>query len=253
MNIVLIGSGNVAAVLGRKFKASGHHILQLYSRNTKTASELAYELDTESTNYKSTINPGADLYLVAVSDHAMQEVLEDLRFPGKVVAHTAASVPMDILQQVSTHYGVLYPLQSLRSGMQGLPEIPLYVEGNDEKASGVLRELAESISPALVGTASADERVKMHVAAVLVNNFTNYLYLLAETFCKREGIDFSQLQPLIEETATRIRTVSPDQVQTGPAIRGDMETIAKHMAILEKYPHIQAVYNYLTTQIQAGK
>jgi len=93
MEIVIIGSGNVAAVLGRKFKAAGHHIVQIYSRNAKAASELAYEWDTESTNYKSTISKTADVYIVAVSDIAIPEVMKDIKLPGKVVAHTAASVP----------------------------------------------------------------------------------------------------------------------------------------------------------------
>ena len=43
MDIVIIGSGNVAAVLGRKFTAAGHKIVQIISRNASAASELAYE------------------------------------------------------------------------------------------------------------------------------------------------------------------------------------------------------------------
>ena len=51
MDIVIIGTGNTATILGRKLKAAGHHIVQIYGRDAKAASELAYELDTESTNY----------------------------------------------------------------------------------------------------------------------------------------------------------------------------------------------------------
>ena len=68
MNIVIIGSGNVAAILGRKFLKAGHSIVQIYSRNASAASELAYEWDTESTNYKSLIVKNADVYIIAVSD-----------------------------------------------------------------------------------------------------------------------------------------------------------------------------------------
>ena len=93
MNIVMIGSGNVAAVLGRKLKAAGHTIVQLYSRNASAASELAYELDSESTNYKSMIQKNADLYIIAVDDRSIDDVADDLRVPGKIVVHTAASVP----------------------------------------------------------------------------------------------------------------------------------------------------------------
>jgi pyrroline-5-carboxylate reductase len=82
MDIVIMGSGNVATVLGRKFKAAGHRILQVYSRNAAAASELAYRLGSESTNYKSTINRSADVYLVAVSDDAIADATSDLFLPG---------------------------------------------------------------------------------------------------------------------------------------------------------------------------
>ena len=106
MEIVIIGSGNVAATLGRKFKAAGHEILQVVSRNASAASKLAYEWDTESTNYPSIINRNAEVYLIAVSDDAIDEVIADLKLPGKVVVHTAASVSKDILKGVSGHHGV---------------------------------------------------------------------------------------------------------------------------------------------------
>lgn len=250
MDIVIIGSGNVAAVLGRKFKAAGHSILQVISRNAKAASELAYEWDTESSNYKSTINRHADVYIIAVSDAAIAEMVDDLRLPGKVVAHTAASVPKEVLQNVTNHYGVFYPLQSLRTEMQGLPDIPLYVEGSDELTLTKLKALAQSVSPEKVAEADAESRTKLHVAAVLVSNFTNHLYKLAADYCHREGIDFRQLQPLIEETALRLRTISPKEAQTGPAIRQDEETIQKHLDLLKHEPALKEVYEQLTRSIR---
>jgi predicted dinucleotide-binding enzyme len=80
MNIVIIGSGNVAAVLGRKFKAANHNIVQIFSRNNVAASALAYEFNTESTNYKSMINKTADVYLIAVADDAINDVVTELFF-----------------------------------------------------------------------------------------------------------------------------------------------------------------------------
>lgn len=250
MKIVILGSGNVAAVLGRKFKAAGHEIIQIYSRNAAAASELAYEWDIESTNYKSMIQKNADVYLFAVSDSAIAEVADDLHLPGKVVAHTAASVPMDVLKQVSEHYGVLYPLQSLRKEQTTLPDIPLFFDGNDETAKNMLAQLAQSVSSEEVALATDDDRLKLHVAAVVVNNFTNHLYALAEDYCKKEGLDFKLLLPLIEETSERIKTASPKAVQTGPAMRQDKETIQKHLELLNGHPHLKNVYLLLTESMQ---
>lgn len=253
MDIVIIGSGNVAAVLGRKFKAAGHNITQVYSRNASAASELAYVLDTESTNYKSMISKSADVYLIAVNDDAIDEVADDLKLPGKVVAHTAASVPKEVLSNVSAHYGVFYPLQSLRKEMAVLPDVPVFFDGSDEIAKKKLETLARSISSEQVGEAGDDARARLHVAAVVVSNFTNHLYKLAEDYCRQEGLDFRQLQPLIEETALRLRNSSAAAAQTGPALRHDKETIQKHLELLGSHPQLKNIYLMLTESIQQGK
>src|SRR5204863_3967480 len=132
---------------------------------------LAYEWDTESTNYISLVNKKADVYLIAVSDDAIPHIISELKLPAKkVVAHTAASVSKDVLKTVSDHYGVFYPLQSLRKEMTILPEIPVFFDGNDEVSKKVLEKLAQSISMEKVNEAGDDARMKMHVAAVIVNN-----------------------------------------------------------------------------------
>lgn len=253
MNIVIIGSGNVAAVLGRKFKSAGHRILQVVGRNAPAASKLAYEWDTESTNYPSIINRHADVYIIAVSDDAINDVITDIKLPGKIVAHTAASVSKEILKNVTEHYGVFYPLQSLRKERHELPDVPVFYDGSDELTKKKLGALAESIATGHVMQAGDDARLKLHIAAVVVSNFTNHLYALAEAFCKKEGIDFREMLPLIEETATRLKNISPTQAQTGPAARNDEETIQKHLALLNSSPELKKVYEFMTESIKNFK
>ena len=253
MDIVILGSGNVAAFMGRKYKGAGHTILQVVSRNASAASNLAYELDTESTNYQSIINRNADVYIIAVSDDAIAEVAADLKLPGKVVAHTAASVSKDVLKNVTDHYGVFYPLQSLRKEDVSMPDAPIFFDGSDEFAKKKLQMLASSISPLHVSQASDDQRLKLHVAAVFVNNFTNHLYALAEEYCKKEGIDFKDLYPLIEETALRVKDLPPSKTQTGPAQREDEETIQKHILLLKDHPRLKKVYEFLSDSVKNHK
>lgn len=253
MNIVLLGSGNVASVLGRKIKAAGHDIVQVYSRNAHTASQLAYELDSESANYKSILNKDADLYMICVPDQAIPVVIDDLHLPGKIIVHTAASVPMDVLQSVSEFYGIFYPLQSLRKEINLLPGTPIFFEGNKDRVVKTLEALAEDISPGQHMKAGLENRVKLHVGAVLVSNFTNHLYALAQEYCEKEGLNFSLLLPLITETALRLEHSKPALLQTGPAIRGDEETITKHLELLNNYPHVKKIYELLTNSIKEFK
>lgn len=248
MDIVIIGTGNTATVLGRKLKMAGHHIVQVFGRDTKQASDLAYELDTESTNYWNVVNRNADLYILAVSDIAIGEVFRELRLSDKTVVHTAASVSMNILKNDAEHFGVFYPLQSLKKEVGHLPEIPIIIDASDAKTLGMLDVLAHSISDRVV-EASDETRLKLHLAAVLVNNFTNHLYALTEKFCKDEGLDFYLLLPLIKETASRLEDISPSKSQTGPAIRNDKATIEKHLELLQQYPQLRKIYELFTESI----
>jgi prephenate dehydrogenase len=107
MEIVIIGTGNTASILGRKLKAAGHNIVQVYGRNAKAASDLAYELDTESTNYWAVVNRTADVYLLAVSDIAVSEITKELQLPDKTIVHTAASVSKNVLNKAHHHGGFI--------------------------------------------------------------------------------------------------------------------------------------------------
>jgi hypothetical protein len=155
---------------------------------------------------------------------------------------------MEILRNSSNNYGILYPLQSLRKEMEVLPEIPVIVDGNSQLVIEQLMNFATSWAKS-VEFCNDQQRLKLHVAAVITSNFTNHLYALAEMYCKSEGLNFNTLLPLINETSTRIINASPTQLQTGPAARGDFETIKKHKIILERYPSIDKIYEVLTASI----
>src|SRR5687767_5841562 len=121
MKVVLIGTGNVATVLGKKMLAAEHDILQVYGRQALPAEILADILHATHTNDLATLNPGADIYIIAVSDAAIAPLAGQLQLHNKLVVHTAGAVSKEVLKPCTTNYGVLYPLQSLRSEMTVLP------------------------------------------------------------------------------------------------------------------------------------
>jgi len=249
MNIVLIGTGNTATVLGRKFKEAGHTIVQIYGRDASAASELAYILDSESTNYWSVVNKEADIYILAVADIAIEELVREVNLPQKTVVHTAASVPKKILEKASAHYGVFYPLQSLKKEQAVLPEIPVIIDASDEATLTLLEKLGDSISTRVVEV-NDDQRVKLHLAAVFCNNFVNHLYWLIQEYCKKESLDFDLLLPLIRETSLRLEEMDPSLAQTGPALRNDTVTIEKHTGLLTQHPRLKNLYLLFTQSIQ---
>jgi predicted short-subunit dehydrogenase-like oxidoreductase (DUF2520 family) len=247
MQIVIIGSGNVATVLGGKLRGAGHEIVQVFSRQPGHARRLAGELGCAHVSRWEAIDRQAELYLVALSDDALGTL--DLSLPDRLVLHTSGAVPKEALLRVSAHSGVLYPLQSLRKELGPYDEIPLFIDANLPADLERIAGIARSIS-GQVRAADNDTRLKLHLAAVLVNNFTNHLYVLAEEYCRKEGADFTTLLPLIRETAGRLSRISPRDAQTGPAVRGDGATIRRHLELIGNYKDIKEVYTLLTRQIQ---
>ncbi len=247
MRIVIIGSGNVAAVLGRLMNRNNHEIVQVISRTAEHAEILAKEFHCKYADFKG-IDTTAELYLVAISDGALYDLHACLQLNDKLVLHTAGSVSKDVLFNISCNSGVLYPLQSLRKELNYNDDIPFLVDGNTLETTTLIEDFAKTISSNVV-KAGDEERLKMHVAAVIVSNFTNHLYVLAESFCKQEQINFNLLTPLIKETAGRLETKSPADLQTGPAIRNDIFTLDKHLRLLSNHPNLKYLYIKLTESI----
>lgn len=249
MKVVIIGSGNTATVLGKKIKDANHQVLQVFGRSEEAAQELANVLKAQAVTNVQSIDHSADIYLVALADSALPGLHEWLQLDKRLVVHTAAAVSKDVLKNVSRNYGVLYPLQTLRKEQHHIPEIPFFVDGNTPDDLALIEDFAATLSSQVM---HADDgmRLRVHVAAVFVNNFTNHLYVLAEDFCKKEQVDFSLLLPLIDETALRIHTLSPKGSQTGPALRNDQLTIQKHLEVLSAHPHLKEVYHTLSESIK---
>lgn len=249
MRIVIIGAGNVATVLGRAIKNAGHEIIQVISRSMETAQVLADELGCSATSRFAEVDKTAHLFLVAMSDAALNDLKEKFNVGDKMIVHTAGSVSLEVLKDISTNYGVLYPLQSLRKENKNASVgIPLLIDGNNDNAIFTIGEFAKTIS-SQVSFANDEQRVKLHVAAVVTSNFANHLFCLAAEYCKSEHLDFNMLQPLIQETASRLRDHSPCDMQTGPAARKDIVTLDKHLRILTAYPKLRTVYLRMTDSI----
>lgn len=248
MRIVLIGSGNVATVLGRMIRRAGHPILRVISREAGHARLLAQDLDCEYGTFADQFDDPAQLYIIAVKDEAIAAIGDQFHTGSRTVVHTAGSVSKDVLKGISSNYGVIYPLQSLRKEVEPSQPVPLLIDGNSSETITLLQDFAGTISGD-VALATDEVRLKMHVAAVVVSNFTNHLYTLAEDYCKKEKVDFKLLAPLIEETAHRVAHASPAMLQTGPAARKDTHTIEKHLALLDDHQSLQHIYRMLTESI----
>ena len=191
----------------------------------------------------------ADIYIICVSDSAIENLSNDLQFKNRLVVHTSGSVPMRNLNKKNRR-GVFYPLQSFSKEIEiNFINVPICIEANDKKDRQKLEMVATAIgSPKYF--IQSDQRKILHLAAVFVNNFTNQLYRISHELTDNKNINFDILKPLIAETSKKVQQQSPYKSQTGPAKRGDKKTIKQHYKLLEDYPTYKKIYELLTHSIQ---
>lgn len=249
MNIVIIGTGNVAGLFSTLLQATSHRVVQVFGRNPAQAEKLAAPWQAAVASQWHKVNTGADLYLIALRDDVLTQ-LNGLRLPGRLVVHTAGAVAKEVLQPVSERTGVLYPLQSIRGRALAAADVPLLLEADTDNDREMLAGLAADLGCPWQYCTAAD-RKRLHLGAVWVNNFPNFLFSVAYRYCRDAEQDFGLLLPLIRETAARLDPADPWQWQTGPAMRHDVSTIETHLALLENHPREQALYRLLSEAISS--
>lgn len=250
MNIILIGSGNVATQLGIAFHEKGFRTAQVYNPHPASAERLGNRLDAEPVTYLENIDRQADLYIFAVKDAVLPELLKQFPATGGLWVHTSGSLSMRVFEgSRNDRYGVLYPLQTFtRDRKMSFDHLPLFIEARYREDEQRLEQWANALSNTVFHLPS-DKRKHLHLAAVFACNFTNHLYKLAAQILEQQDLPWEAVLPLIEETAAKVRDMHPREAQTGPAVRNDRNTMDKHLEMLHSYPEIQEMYRLISHNI----
>jgi len=249
LRVVMLGSGNVATSLAPAL-ARHHRVVQVYSRNVDNARKLATAVSSDNAiNDTSLLVRDADVYIISVVDDAVRTLAEEIPDNGALWLHTSGSVPMDVFAGHRRRYGVLYPLQSFSRQMPvALDDVHIFVEGNNEAVTADIVALAHTLTP-YVTEATSHDRKRLHVAAVFACNFVNHMATLATEVLDEGGLPTEAMLPLLRTTVAKLDRLTPQQSQTGPAVRHDEHVIASHLALLTGDKH--DLYERITRSIQS--
>ena len=244
--VVLIGSGNVATSLALALNGKCH-LVQVYSRSMASAEALASRVGAQATNDLSQIVTDADIYVISVVDDAITRVLEACPARGGLWVHTSGSTSIDVFKGKRTRYGVLYPMQSFsKSCPARMHEVHIFIEGCDSCATQEVKDLAMLLTNN-VHEITSRERERLHVAAVFACNFANHMFTLSSEVLDEAGIPFDAMLPLIKTTIAKLDNLPPTQSQMGPAARGDVNVIERHLQSLSGDKH--DIYRLLSQSI----
>lgn len=247
-----IGSGNLAWHLAPALDNAGFVVKEVYSPNPQHAEALTerlYQAEVKATLDFSTSN--SSIFILAVRDEAIAQVAREIILPDDaVLIHTSGSISVSELQYAATsHLGVLYALQTFTKERKvDFSNVPLFIETLTDEAAEVVQALAKSISKQ-VRKITSEERKALHVAAVFASNFANHMLTLAEQIMKQNSLDYNWLKPLISETIQKSLSIGPQQAQTGPAKRGDLEILDNHLQFLNEDEKLTEIYRIVSQHI----
>lgn len=231
MNIFIIGNGNLAYSLVPAIQGAGHCVSGVYSRKNPCA-----------------IPDDADIYIICTADAGIADAAALLP-PDKVVAHTSGCTGIDVLSGRFERCGVIYPVQTFTKGVKvDFANVPLMVESvgfidddNNNNNANPIEQLARSLSHD-VRTLDSAQRRALHLSAVFACNFVNHSIAAARLIANENGIDFSLLRPLLDETIRKATEGDPILGQSGPAVRGDENTMRLHEELLARHTHLLSHY-----------
>nr|WP_042272383.1 DUF2520 domain-containing protein [Nonlabens ulvanivorans] len=259
MEIIVIGTGNLGLNLCKaienQYVNNDSAFAKAKNTNVKNTLKLVGYYNTSATCidtlkapllYSIKALPKADLVIIATPDDHIVNVSTTIN-SNAIVAHTSGSVAM---QAVSNHvnHGVFYIPQSFsKSREMNFEELPICVEFNNSIAQEGLEKLGNLLSSKLTYL-NSQQRGRLHIAAVYMNNFVNHCYTKADEILNEANIDASLLYPLMNETLAKAQEISPYEAQTGPARRNDVQTIARHLEALKS--NDRNMYDAITQSIK---
>jgi predicted short-subunit dehydrogenase-like oxidoreductase (DUF2520 family) len=175
----------------------------------------------------------ADIVVICVPDDAIVEV--SARFAGRPMAHVSGAHPASILRGDGPKIA-FHPLQTVTMDEPAdvFLGVRFSVEG-EEALHDTARRLVRAAGGVPVDVTPEQKRA-LHVAAVILSNFTVGLHAAADDILSETGLHATSdtlLRPLLDRTLDNIRKKGALASLTGPAARGDQATIDAHTAAID--------------------
>jgi len=259
-SFVIVGCGKVGTILAKQMKSSGYPLIGVASKSLSSAQKMADETKTKLfSDIPWEVTNAADIVFITTPDgiiqEASQKISENKGFKqNAVVLHCSGALPSTILAPAKTcgaSIGSMHPLQSFASSESDINPfkgIIAAIEG-EESAIHIARQIAADLGSISL-TIKTEAKTLYHAAAVVASNYLVTLQDLAFKLLKISGIPeksaYKVLGPLISGTLSNIEKVGTVKALTGPIVRGDAETVKKHVdEIGSMTPELLSLYQTL--------
>lgn len=256
LKVGFIGAGTVGTALAIRLGASGYNVAVVASRTFASAEKLAKAVPgCRAVNNLQEVADAADLVFITTPDGAIGEVAGHLRWRrGISVVHCSGADSTAVLESaraLGAQVGAFHPLQTFASVKQAIDNLPgsTFAVEAAEPLRSTLKKMAEDLKGYSIELKAGD-KVLYHASAVIACNYFVTLVKLSTDLWQKFGVPQKDavraLVPLLKGTLNNIENVGIPNCLTGPIARGDVGTVRKHLAALDKSaPAVAKIYREL--------
>lgn len=258
MEIGIVGAGRVGCSIGKYLKEHGAVVAGYFSKSRESVESAATFTGTATFPTLGELVKASDMIFIATPDDVIRSVWESIKeepIQGKIVCHFSGSLSSVVfsgreqagVSGCSAH--PMYAFSSKYTSYEQLNQVLFTMEG-DKKA---LAEVGSVLEQAGIRCCVIDsaKKERYHAAASMVSNMMIGLYQMGIDMLQDCGFekDAAQLlvEPLVRGNIHNLLATSPEQALTGPIERNDVDTVAKHLAVLTEEE--QAVYKNLAHKL----
>ena len=172
------------------------------------------------------------------------------RFQNKVrvAFHSSGALSsreLDPLRKAGVAVASVHPLMTFVAGAYpSLTDVPFAIEG-DDKATRVARQIARELGGESFALPAA-YKAAYHAWATMTSPLLLAFLVTLEEAARAAGLTREDARrkslPIIRQTLANYASLGPARSFSGPLIRGDVETVTKHLAVLRKHPATREVY-----------
>ena len=255
--VFILGAGQVGLGLLRAFRAAHVDVIGLHSKRPSSVA-------TSSGQLPATIGD-ANAIIIAVRDDQIDDAfaeLVDATAPsgrrrlasGTVLVHTSGGAEPEILSRLGDmglSGGTFHPLVPF-ANPERAPELLrkawIGIDG-DDPARATSRRLAGHLGARTLEIPPGMKSI-YHAAAVISSNFPVVLEAVASNIMTDAGIPERSAQQavhsLLEAAISNTAGTPPESALTGPVVRGDVDTVHRHLQALRHHPEARALYRRLS-------
>jgi predicted short-subunit dehydrogenase-like oxidoreductase (DUF2520 family) len=256
--IAIVGAGNLANALAVWLRAARYKIESVLGRPTAASQRRARNLAREVGARSSTRllrDSGAAAVWFCVPDGEIQNASRALAgqidWKDRVALHSSGALTsdeLDVLRQRGAAVASVHPLMTfVRRSRPPFTSVPFVIEG-DPRAMRVARRLVRDLG-GRVYRIRKEEKAAYHAWATFVSPLFTALLATAERVAGAAGIPPKQsrerMMPILRQTLENYAGVGAAAGFSGPIVRGDVETVKRHVRVLRNQPRAREVYRAL--------